>query len=61
MPPFDWLSDQQRYTWDKAPRYDGRAVQVGPVARVLLAYAQDEPSVVALLGICMGRPEIRLE
>jgi hydrogenase large subunit len=39
-PPYEWLADNPEYTWCKAPRYDGRAVQVGPVARVLLAYAQ---------------------
>ncbi|MDR1825833.1 MAG: nickel-dependent hydrogenase large subunit [Bifidobacteriaceae bacterium] len=35
-----WLADQEKYTWCKAPRYDGRPMQVGPVARVLLAYAR---------------------
>ncbi|MDR1799308.1 MAG: nickel-dependent hydrogenase large subunit, partial [Bifidobacteriaceae bacterium] len=35
-----WLSDKDKYTWCKAPRYAGRPTQVGPVARVLLAYAQ---------------------
>jgi hydrogenase large subunit len=42
-PPFDWLADSEKYTWSKAPRYDGKVVQVGPVARVLLAYAQGHP------------------
>ncbi len=39
-PPFSWLGDDDKYTWSKAPRYDGKVVQVGPVARVLLSYAQ---------------------
>ena len=39
-PPYEWLGDSDKYTWCKAPRYDGHPVQVGPVARVLLAYAQ---------------------
>jgi len=42
-PPYDWLGDADEYTWCKAPRYDGRPVQVGPLARVLLAYAQGHP------------------
>ena len=41
-PPFDWLADDERYTWSKAPRYDGRAVQVGPMPRLLSAYVQGE-------------------
>jgi len=40
QPPYTWVGDQDKYTWCKAPRYDGQAVQVGPLARVLLAYAQ---------------------
>ncbi len=39
-PPFEWLSDNEKYTWSKAPRYDGKPIQVGPVARMMLAYAQ---------------------
>jgi hydrogenase large subunit len=41
-PPYDWLADNERYTWSKAPRYDGRAVQVGPMPRVLSAYVQGD-------------------
>ena len=28
-----------RYSWSKAPRYEGEACEVGPLARVLVAYA----------------------
>ena len=42
-PPYEWLADQDKYTWSKAPRYDGRAVQVGPMPRVLMAYVQNDP------------------
>jgi [NiFe] hydrogenase large subunit len=31
-----------RYTWLKAPRYDGLAAEVGPLARVLVAYARGD-------------------
>ena len=47
-PPFRQLSDREKYTWCKAPRYDGRAVQVGPNARVMLAYAQGHEETVQL-------------
>jgi len=33
------------YSWLKAPRYDGRAHEVGPLARVLVAYAAGDPAV----------------
>jgi hydrogenase large subunit len=60
-PPYQWLSDQQRYTWDKAPRYDGRAIQVGPVARILLAYVQRDPVVVEMLDEAMAKLGFSIE
>lgn len=41
--PWTWVAGSEKYSWSKAPRYDGRVIQVGPVARVLLAYAQGHP------------------
>ncbi len=38
-PPYEFLSTDQKYSWLKAPRYDGRPMEVGPLARVLVAYA----------------------
>ena len=37
--PWTYLQGEQKYTWMKAPRYDGRAMEVGPLARMLVAYA----------------------
>jgi hydrogenase large subunit len=31
------------YSWVKAPRYDGRVYEVGPLARVAVTYARGEP------------------
>ncbi len=47
--PWTWLADSETYTWCKAPRYDGHAVQVGPVARVMLAYARGHKRTVELV------------
>ncbi|MEA5153750.1 nickel-dependent hydrogenase large subunit [Raineyella sp.] len=62
QPPYDWLGDHEQYTWSKAPRYDGRVVQVGPVARMMLAYAQGHAATKTLvdgatrkLGISVGQ------
>ncbi len=38
-PPYDYLNVDEKYSWLKAPRYDGKAVEVGPLARTLVAYA----------------------
>jgi hydrogenase large subunit len=31
------------YTWSKAPRYDGKVYEVGPIARVAMTYAKGDP------------------
>jgi len=38
----DWNGDQ-KYSWVKAPRFNGQAMQVGPLAQVLIGYAQGHP------------------
>ena len=38
-PPYEFLEVDQKYSWLKAPRYQGHAMEVGPLARTLIAYA----------------------
>ncbi len=39
MPPFEHLDVEQSYSWLKSPRWKGNAMEVGPLARVLMLYA----------------------
>ena len=39
QPPYEWLNTDAKYSWLKSPRYDGQAMEVGPLARTLIAYA----------------------
>ncbi len=39
QPPFDYLNVDGKYSWLKAPRYSGLPMEVGPLARVVVAYA----------------------
>ena len=32
--------DNEKYSWIKAPRFDGKPMQVGPLAQVLAGFAQ---------------------
>ena len=32
-----------KYSWIKAPRFDGKAMQVGPLAQVLIGFASGHP------------------
>ncbi len=45
QPPYDFLHTGEKYSWLKTPRYDGHAVEVGPLARTLIAYAQGKTAV----------------
>ncbi|MCX7892458.1 MAG: nickel-dependent hydrogenase large subunit [Burkholderiales bacterium] len=36
----EWLGTEGKYSWVKAPRWKGHAVEVGPLARYLVAYAR---------------------
>ncbi len=39
QPPFEQLDVEQGYSWLKSPRWKGNAMEVGPLARMLMLYA----------------------
>ena len=45
-----------KYSWLKAPRYDGLPMEVGPLARTLVAYASGRPSGEGAGGPCALDP-----
>src|SRR5512138_34962 len=53
-PPYEFLgldSDTtKKYSWLKSPRYDGEPMEVGPLSRMLVAYASGHPRVKDLVG-----------
>ncbi|MBQ4567814.1 MAG: nickel-dependent hydrogenase large subunit [Desulfovibrio sp.] len=44
-PAFTKMGDTDRYSWLKAPRYDGHSIETGPLAHVLISYAQNHKAV----------------
>ena len=46
-PPFEHLEVDGKYSWLKAPRYQDHAMEVGPLSRMLVAYASGHPEVKA--------------
>ncbi len=38
-PPYDFLDVDAKYSWLKTPRWKGHAMEVGPLARMLVGYA----------------------
>jgi hydrogenase large subunit len=49
-PPFDSLNIDQSYSWLKSPRYDGKVMEVGPLARMLVAYGSGNAKVQELVN-----------
>jgi hydrogenase large subunit len=43
------------YSWAKAPRYDGKVYEVGPLARVAATYASGEPTVKKLVDSVLSK------
>ncbi len=43
-PPYERLDTNQKYSWLKSPRYDGAPMEVGPLARMLVAYKAGRPA-----------------
>jgi hydrogenase large subunit len=41
----EWLDEGSKYSWVKSPRWKGNAVEVGPLARYLVAYARGNKEV----------------
>jgi hydrogenase large subunit len=48
-PPFTTLEGFDRYSWLKAPRYQGEPMEVGPLARMLVAYVEGQRDVRAAI------------
>jgi hydrogenase large subunit len=44
-PPYDYLDVAKKYSWLKTPRWRGHAMEVGPLARLLVAYASGREEV----------------
>jgi len=53
-PPYERLDTSAKYSWLKSPRYDGEPMEVGPLARMLVAYASGHERVRELVGAVLG-------
>jgi len=44
-PPYELLDTDSKYSWLKSPRYNSLPMEVGPLARVVVAYAAGHPRI----------------
>lgn len=59
--PFASLEGAARYSWLKAARYDGLPAEVGPLARLLVAWGQGHGGTATALGTVMTSLSMRPE
>ena len=52
-PPFQQLPVEQAYSWIKSPRWKGKAMEVGPLARMLMLYAKGHEQARELVGMAL--------
>jgi hydrogenase large subunit len=54
-PPYEQLDENRPYSWLKAPRWRGHAVEVGPLARMLVGYASGREAHVELVDMALAK------
>jgi len=54
-PQYTKLDDKNHYSWMKAPRYQGKAMEVGPLARTFIAYAKGQPDFKKLVDSILAK------
>jgi hydrogenase large subunit len=57
-PPFKELDENQAYSWLKSPRWKGNAVEVGPLARMLVGYASGKSEFKDVVSDSLGRLKV---
>ena len=60
-PPYDQLDVSKSYSWLKSPRWKGKAVEVGPLARMLLMYATGNAQARELVDSTLARLEVPVQ
>ncbi len=54
-PPYKMLDTDDKYSWVKSPRYNGEPMEVGPLARVLVAYASGNKDAQGAVNFVLGK------
>jgi hydrogenase large subunit len=55
QPPYEHLETDKKYSWIKAPRYDNMPMEVGPLSRMLVAYASGHKRVKEVVGMVLTK------
>jgi hydrogenase large subunit len=61
QPPYRALDVDQSYSWLKSPRWKGHAMEVGPLARVLMLYATGHEQTKELVNMTLGKLDVPVQ
>lgn len=56
-----WLGKESRYSWVKAPRWNGHAMETGPLARMVVAYAKKMPRQTELVNEALNKAGVPVQ
>jgi hydrogenase large subunit len=60
-PPYDLLNVDDKYSWLKTPRWKGKAMEVGPLARTLVGYASGREEFKEVVHWALGKLDVPVE
>ena len=60
-PPYEHLDVEQSYSWLKSPRWKGNAMEVGPLARVLMLYASGHDQTKELVNLTLSKLDVPVD
>ena len=61
QPPYEQLDVEQSYSWLKSPRWKGHAMEVGPLARVLMLYASGNAQAQELVNMTLSTLDVPVD
>ncbi len=60
-PPYDQLDIEKSYSWLKSPRWKGKPMEVGPLARVLMLYASGHEQTKELVDMTLRTLDVPVD
>ncbi|UCC55634.1 MAG: nickel-dependent hydrogenase large subunit [Gammaproteobacteria bacterium] len=60
-PPYEQLDVENSYSWLKSPRWKGHAMEVGPLARMLMLFASGHAQAQELVNMTLGKLDVPVD
>lgn len=60
-PPYTTLEGSKGYSWSKSPRWQGKPMEVGPLARFVVSYAKGDQEIKDLVDSSLKKLELPLD